>query len=145
MFTIPHPDKRLRWLIILTGITLFLWLSREDNSVRSVTVFGFVVALLALSVWITGKFGGHIVRPSLLIPFAALTGAAFGLSTALTTVALMLGKSVIHSHFRPDYPPELMTAILERIPAWSAAGALTALAFALLWTAFHAPEPDTSA
>ncbi len=143
MFTVPGAPKAFRWIVIITGIALFLWLSREDNSVRSVTFYGLMVALLALVAWIADRFGGQTLRPSRLIPFAALIGAGLGLSTGLATTTLMLLKSAMHSHVVPDYPPGLMAATLERIPAWSVAGALTGLALALLWIATRTPEPDS--
>jgi hypothetical protein len=143
MLTVPHVVKPLRWAVIAVGVALLLWMSREENSVRSVTLFGLAVSSLGLAVWISDRFAGRRIPARLLPAFAVITGAVFGLSTGIVTTGLMLLKSALHSHVVPDYPPELMGAILERIPAWTVAGALSGLALALFWLALH-PEATSS-
>lgn len=144
MLTVPALVKRLRWIVIACGVALLLWLSREENSVRSVTLFGLAISSLGLALWISDHFAGRRISTRLLPPFAALSGAALGLSTGIVTAGLMLLKSALHSHVLPDYPVALMVAILERIPAWTVAGALAGLALALLWMAL-APQKTEGA
>lgn len=144
MLTVPDLIKPLRWLTILVGIALLLWLSREENSVRSVTLYGLTVSALGLALWLSDRFAGWRIPGKLLPVFAALTGALLGLSTGLVTAGLMLFKSALHNHVFPDYPPTLMGAILERIPTWTMAGAFAGLALALLWLAFRPQETEKS-
>lgn len=144
MLTIPTLTKRLRPVVIVCGVALLLWLSREENSVRSVTLYGLSISALGLALWISDRFAGRRIPARLLPPFAVLTGAALGLGTGIVTAALMLLKSALHSHVLPDYPPELMLAILDRIPAWTAAGSFAGLALALLWLARRQHETETT-
>ena len=46
--------------------------------------------------------------------FALLTGSLIGALSALASALLMLFKDLRHGHIFPDYPPEMMLAMLER-------------------------------
>lgn len=124
------------WLIIL-GITLFFWSGKEDNDVAGVTTLGLVLA--GTCVWwylivrprpgVTAAIYDTVLR-------ALLGGALLGALSSLFTALLMLLKDIRHGHVFPDYPPELILATLDRLPAWSLAGGLAGIALILLFKAF---------
>ena len=119
------------WLIALSLI-IFFWSGVEDDDVVTVTALGLALSLtLALRLLIS-RLGGAGTITALRGWLALPTGAGIGALTSLTTVALMLFKDLRHAHPFPDYPPGLMLALLERLPAWSVAGALIGLGLCLL-------------
>ena len=124
------------WLIIL-GITLFLWSGKEDSDVALVTALGLILA--ATSAWwlfvVCPRFYGIAARKS-SVQWAVLGGISLGALASLCTALLMLLKDLRHGHVFPDYPPELIVATLERLPAWSLAGGLIGLGLSILLRAF---------
>ncbi|MCY4021092.1 MAG: hypothetical protein OXG39_16905 [Chloroflexi bacterium] len=124
------------WLILL-GIALFLWLGKEDNDVLAVTALGLMLAGTAvwrliflqrrIDVTAIGKFA---------LQRGILAGTCFGALSSFFAALLMLLKDVRHGHIFPDYPPELIIATLERLPAWSLAGGLIGLGLSLLFRVY---------
>lgn len=139
--TIPRRGWRVRWLVIATGLAVFLWLGPEDNTVWPAALLGAWVALVALAWWGMGRFGGAVIAPRYLPAAGALFGAVAGLSASAATVLLMLLKDVRHAHPLPDYPPGLLAAMIERAPAWALAGLLAGLGAALTWLALRGAVP----
>ncbi len=121
------------WLILL-GIALFFWLGKEDSDVVAVTALGLILA--GSTVWwliflrrrsdirASGKPCAHL---------GILGGICVGALSSFFAALLMLLKDLRHGHIFPDYPPELIIATLERLPAWSLAGGLIGLGLSLLF------------
>lgn len=113
------------FIIIGYGITLFFWLSAEDN--------GWIVAALGaiLGLLMTVRIATQWEQCRAAFWFYPLFGALAGALGMAGTLLLMLIKTSIHGHLYPDYPFLLMVAFATRLPAWIAAGALLGTAVAL--------------
>lgn len=123
----------LRLWLILLGITLFFWLGKEDSDVVAVTALGLTLA--ATAVWRLTFLRRHIdftATGKFALQHGILAGICLGALSSLFAALLMLLKDVRHAHVFPDYPPELIMATLERMPAWSLAGGLIGLGLSLL-------------
>ncbi len=142
MFRIPGRSRRLRWLALLDGLVMLLWLSREDNDVTTVAALGWGLAILLLTYMVTGQSGGKLVSARLMVVGGVLLGAVAGLGSAVTTTGLMLFKNALHAHVFLDYPPHVMAGILARAPVWTLAGALAGLGLALVWLALTPDKHD---
>lgn len=123
---------RARLFASIYGVAVLFWLSLEDNSVLPVTLIGTGFALLLLALWLRNAWGGRRFGVRVWFPALVICGGAAGGLAALTVAALMFFKTGWHAHIYPDYPPQMILAMLERIPAWSASGALIGLAMALM-------------
>jgi len=132
---LPARGRKARWLAIVYGLILFLWLNPEDYSVWPVTLLGTVLSALIIVLWTLGKIGGKEVSTRMMLPGAILLGATIGIGASVITAALMFFKNARHAHLFLDFPPGQMLAILERAPIWGLAGGLTGLALALIWLA----------
>ncbi len=132
VYALPTRDRRARWIVILAAAGVFLWLSLEDTNVLPVVLIALGVALLSAYMSVTGRWGGRMIARSTLLIGAALVGAGVGAGTALIAALLMIWKTGMHAHPFPDYPAGLILDILRRAQVWSLAGALAALALALL-------------
>lgn len=142
MFPVTVSVRRVRWLVILYGLLVFIWLGPEDGAVWPVAALGAAGAVLAALLWLPGRLGGLTLSGSHIPVFLALAGALTGLGASLLTAALMLFKNARHSHLFPDYPPAMMGAILERAPIWAAAGGLFGLGLGLIWLAYLTEQTD---
>ena len=120
------------WLVLL-GIALFFWLGREDNEVLGVTTLGLILA--GTSVWRLIFLRRRLDTASgrLYVHLGILGGICVGALSSFFAALLMLLKDLRHGHIFPDYPPELIIATLERLPAWSLAGGLIGLGLSLLF------------
>ena len=118
-------DRRLAQnLLVVCGVMILLWSGVEDTGAEAVTMLGLLVALAA-----TGMI---LPRALLSLPSSVFAGAICGALTSLCATALMIFKDLRHAHAFPDYPPGMLLATLERLPAWALAGGLLALGCALL-------------
>jgi hypothetical protein len=140
MLTVPATPNRLRWLIILYGISVFIWLGQEDNQTTGVAFLGTVGGIIFTVLWIQNRWGGKRISVSIALTVLTITGSLGGAGSAIWTAGLMLFKNVRHAHIFPDYPFEMIGAMLARAPAWAIAGGLIGLAIGLLWSALY-PEP----
>ncbi len=139
--TLPTRVRQFRNIALLYGAILFVWIRIEDFQTLPVVIFGTTFSLLLLLNWVVHQFGGKVISVRYLPIVGGLFGAVWGLSAVITTTLLMFFKTASHSHMFPDYPPLLMLAMLERIPAWMLAGALVGLGGTLLWMALHDIKP----
>ena len=122
-----RKSRRLRWFVLLYALGVLLWLSLEDTDVVRVVIVGLIgMLLLAHSEWRRAR------RVSALR--ALLIGAGIGVGTAISAALLMVWKTGMHAHPFPDYPPALILSVIERAPVWALAGALSALAFKMLFS-----------
>lgn len=110
-------------------------------SIRTITLVSLGITLLIMIVWTVNRFGGRTLSVRTGAIATTLIGAIIGLGTGVITASMMMFVNIRHAHIRPDFPPVLIGAILQRIPAWTLAGALAGLALALMWIAVQ-PEPD---
>ncbi|RMF77678.1 MAG: hypothetical protein D6737_16940 [Chloroflexi bacterium] len=139
---LPTMSRRLRMATLLYGMIVFFWLTPEEDSVVTVTILGVVAAFLMAWWQLLRWRGGHAVRARLVPLMLAVFGALVGILAGGATAFLMLMKNAIHGHENLDYRPELMLAILERVPVWALAGALLGLGFGLAWLALREnPRP----
>ncbi len=120
--TIPRRAGWVRWLIIVWGVLIFIWLGQEDNHVWPVALLGAGAAMIFALAWVQGRYGGRSISPVGVPLWGASFGAGVGLGGAVMTAFLMLFKNVRHAHIMPDYPNALMGAMLALSPAWMLAG-----------------------
>ncbi len=121
-------DKLRRGALLLTGLAILLWSGFEDSDTSAVTLLGALLAL-ALTLWLLTRLAaGSALKP---VHFA-LSGALAGALVSLCTAALMLFKNLRHAHVFPDYPAEMLLAVLQRLPPWTIAGGLAGLGIGLL-------------
>ena len=130
-----HTGFRL-WLVLL-GIAIFFWLGKEDSDVMVVTALGLILAGTAVwrLVFLRRRFD-ITATGTFSVQRVTLAGICFGVLSSLFAALLMLLKDVRHGHIFPDYPPELIIATLERLPAWSLAGGLIGLGLSLLFRVY---------
>ena len=142
MFTIPYPNYKNRLLNIALGIIVLVWSSLEDNQVGGVVLLGWIVAIISVAHFMMSRFGNQTYTVKSLIKLSPLVGASIGASASIITALLMLFKVIRHSHVFPDYPPEMILAILERLPVWSLSSGLIALGLSLVWLILRKGDED---
>ena len=132
-------EKLARGALLLIGVATLLWSGLEDSDSRAVTILGTLASLLIASRLVTRLAAGRLLN-SIDI---TLAGALAGGLASLCTVALMLFKNLRHAHIFPDYPADMLLAILERLPLWTVAGGLAGLGIGLLlsWLPRNTREP----
>jgi len=128
MWIIPLRPKWLSPLTLLIGLVTFVWFTPESQTALWPTLLGVAGsgALVANRVYAAA---GRSVRRIVAWP---LIGAGWGAGGALAAAALMFLKTAIHAHLLPEFPPEMMLAMLARLPSWAAAGALIGAGAALI-------------
>lgn len=133
------PDgwrRRVRWLAIGYAIMLFLWMSTEDNAPLTVSVLGLVGTLLIAAGQATRSPTKPPAETTQASGWPLLLGAwwggLIGAGASVFTAGLMFFKTAWHSHLFPDFPIEMMLAMLLRAPVWGLAGALMGVALVLL-------------
>jgi hypothetical protein len=122
--TIQVPDRTLRWITIMGGLAVFLWLAPEDNQLVPVTLLGIGIALIIVMHWLKRNLNGQTLSVPRFMLLGLLPGTLTGLASSLVIVGLMLLKNAQHSHLYPDFPIGLMGAMLARAPVWMIAGGL---------------------
>ncbi len=124
------------------GLGIMLWLGMEDSDLLpAICLAAGSTALISLHILVRLWGGRQLVSRLALAGLGLALGAGWGAGTSLTTAALMLLKTALHSHIQPDFPWPLFPAILARAPAWGVAGALIGLGMALLRIAATFPSP----
>ncbi|MBC8097987.1 MAG: hypothetical protein H7Y11_00965 [Armatimonadetes bacterium] len=129
---LPAYPAALRWLMILCGIAIFIWLSPEDNSVLPVVLLSAVVTAVSMTHGVLRRWGGQTIAARYSWVLLPLWGAVLGGGTSLLTAVLMVLKDARHAHLYPDYPLTLITGMLARAPIWAVAGALAAFGVRLV-------------
>ena len=127
-----QKSNRSRHLLVVTGIAVLLWSGLEDNDALAVTLLGTLLATAASLTLLDWQPLNATYSRLSLPKRMALTGAFIGALSSVTTPLLMLFKDLRHAHIFPDYPPEMMLAILERMPFWALAGGLAGIGISLL-------------
>ncbi|HLV36766.1 MAG TPA: hypothetical protein VKY59_16705 [Spirillospora sp.] len=139
---LPRPGRWLRWLMLAYGVAVFIWLSVEDVSTWPVAVFGWSLALLTGILITLDKLGGRKLAARRAPVLLGVAGLAVGLGSSVAVTVLMFFKNARHGHLFPDYPPGMMLAMLERAPAWAAAGGLIGLGLGLGWLALRGEHDE---
>ncbi len=121
-------DQLRRGALLLTGLAILFWSGLEDSDTSAVTLLG-ALSSISLTLWLLSRLAA---RPALKPLPVALAGALAGALASLCTAALMLFKNLRHAHIFPDYPAEMLLAVLERLPYWAITGALVGLGVGLL-------------
>lgn len=142
MMYIPKLNNKVRWLIIIYAIFVFIWSGRENTNIHITTLISFGITALMITVWTVNRLGGKRISVRTGATTSILIGAIIGFGTSVTTSIMMMFINIRHGHTRPDYPLELVGAMLQRGPLWMVAGILAGLAFVLLWLAVQ-PSPDS--
>ena len=121
-------DKIRRSALLLTGLALLLWSGLEDNDTTAVTLLGWLTSVMFTQWFLARMAAGQPAK----VTDIGLAGLLVGAFASLCTAALMLFKNLRHAHVFPDYPAEMLLAVLERLPIWSIAGGLAGLGIGLL-------------
>ncbi len=130
-----NPKNRLgfcRQLMILCGIAILLWSGLEDNNANAVSVLAAATATVATLYILASRLGGRALHPADHLRLSVLAGFLAGSSACLLAASLMLFKDLRHAHIYPDYPPQMILAMLERLPHWTLAGGLAGIGIGLL-------------
>jgi hypothetical protein len=136
MIAVPAFRRRImRACLLATGALVFLWLRIEEASALLAMLGGWGVTL-AVVIWYGWKaLSERSLTVRQWMPIAALTGAVTGLAAAIVSVLLMLLKNGLHAHLFPDFPFEMMRAVLGFIPWWMMGACLVAVGMGALWAA----------
>lgn len=111
-----------RWVRVVWGTLLLLWLGAEDTHTLPVALLGASGALLSVGGALARAYAGQWQACGALLPTAS--GGLIGAAGALLTTFLMFFKNSWHAHPFPDYPLSMLLDMLGRAPVWAAAGAL---------------------
>ena len=128
----PATYRYCRHILVVTGIAILVWSGLEDSDALAVTILGGVAAAASTMFLLSTRLPRLLVNARNRLPIAALAGLWAGGLTAVITQALMLFKNVRHGHINPDYPPQMILAILERLPLWVLAGGLAGIGIGIL-------------
>lgn len=136
---IPHRPLWLRWALILVGAGVFFWSGLEDDRLWLVVMLGVLSCGIALAHWLTGAVGGRVLRGRMIWAAWASFGGLTGGGGIFASVLLLAFKDARHAHPFPDSPPDLLAALLVRMPVWGLSGALIGVGIYLVWRA-HTPR-----
>jgi hypothetical protein len=130
---VPTAGSSLRRLIAIAGgAGILFWLRLEDNSAVPAALIAWLVSIWLIADRVLHWFGGQGLTAVGWTALMSLTGAACGAGAALAAAVLMLLKNGLHSHVVPDFPFSMISGMLARLPAWSAAGLLAGAGLALI-------------
>lgn len=123
----PPTPRWLRYLALILGIIILLWLPVEDVSER-----GPVLLSAALCAWWAARFliYDHPKAKAFWLRYL-LCGALAGLATTPVALLLMIFKSGLHGHAAPDFTPAQMQSVIIRTPLWVGSGILLSFGVAL--------------
>lgn len=124
IFTVPSRTLWMRWNAIICALAIFVWSTPEEDRPVFAALLGLWLSLTVLAGWAVGKYTGAEVRGWRALAALGAFGAGTGAGANLAAVLLMVFKDVRHAHPYPDFPPEILAAMLQRLPAWTLAGAL---------------------
>jgi hypothetical protein len=134
-FRLPKPDYRARFALMGYGLLIFVWMSLEDNGTLTVSLLGagLATALILYQLLKLFNFSSEEWPVFGFFVFWFVLGIFVGAASTIATILLMFFKTAWHGHEFPDYPLELMSDMLVRLPAWALAGGLIGLGISSLW------------
>ena len=121
---LPQPKTKARFLMIGYGLLLLFWMSLENSSILFVTLLGIAATLIYGSIGLSNRIAERDIPLRHWFPGIVLSGTFFGVMSIFMTSILMFFKSSWHGHLYPDYPPQMIFAMLPRLPAWTLSGTL---------------------
>lgn len=124
----------MRFLFILIGIALLLWLPVEERGVSGALVFAAGISLLGVLslLWKFEHATGERRSVRQRVLYYGALGAGGGVMVSLIAMLLLAFKTGIHAHGLPDYSAEQVAAILRQTPAWTLTGLALGLVGAVL-------------
>ncbi len=129
---LARAKTKARFLMIGYGLVLIFWMSLEDSSTLTVSLLGTGAAVIYIGIWLLNRLSERELAFRHWFPGMIFSGTLFGAASVLITVILMFFKSGWHGHIYPDYPPQMIFAMLTRLPVWALSGTLTAIFCAIL-------------
>ncbi len=115
-------------VLIFAGVGILLWSGLEDRDAAGATAFGVLSSVALTMGFLWSRLAGRANN----ILLAAFAGLMAGALSSVATAALMLFKDLRHAHPFPDFPPEMILGVLERLPYWAVAGALAGIGIGIL-------------
>ena len=134
---LPKPQNKARFLMIGYGLLLLFWLSLENDNTLFVALLGTGATLIYVNLAILYRFHGREFTLRTLFPLLILLGATLGALSTIATALLMFFKSSWHGHLYPDFPPEMILAMLTRMPYWTISGALIGFCCSIMVSLYH--------
>ncbi|MCA9914125.1 MAG: hypothetical protein KC496_12285 [Anaerolineae bacterium] len=135
--TIPTLNKYFPLLLIGGGGMVLFWMSLEDHSANNAAIIGITSSFLLGLQSLLRRYGGQSLAVRWLPLTGLLVGGVLGAASALSTALLMFFKTAWHAHPYPDFPPQMILAMLERLPVWGIAGGLAGLGLVLVGIAIR--------
>lgn len=129
---LPRLKTKARFLMIGYGLILLIWMSLENRSTLTVSLLGTGAAIIYIGIWLINRYCDRELGFRLWFAGFVLSGTVIGAASALITGILMFFKSGWHGHLYPDYPPQMIGAMLSRMPLWSISGTLIGLFCAIV-------------
>ena len=126
--SVESGSRLWRGVLVLAGIAILIWSGLEDNDATFAAALGLLTATAASMILLNSRLAGKEVN----VIFAAMVGLLIGGFSSVATAVLMLFKDLRHGHVFPDFPPEMIIAVLERLPHWAFAGGLAGIGIGLL-------------
>jgi len=135
---LPKAGYRSRLLALAYGLVLLIWMGLEDSSMLPAAMIGTGFTALLVYLWLTAKWGGKSFALRWWSSGGVILGAAVGGASTLTIAGMMFFKTGWHGHAYPDFPPQMIFAMLSRLPVWMLAGLLIGLSVVLMTIAIRA-------
>ena len=129
--TLPEHQQKHTLLTMGYGFLSLLWLSFEDSTILIVSLLGWGLAFMLMSLGVMRWFGGRELTLRQWILAVILFGGLVGLGAIGGTVELMLFKNAWHSHANPDFSGNIVIGLINRALAWTFAGSLIGIAASL--------------
>ena len=134
-----RKHHKLAWLTrgiwLLTGLALFFWVGYGDRRLLSVLICSALLCLASgLTLAMRFEARRYASKQMGLPIHFVLYGSAIGAAVGPVAVLLILTKTGLHSHPKPDFESADMIRVLMLSPAWALAGSLVGLAGGLVRT-----------
>jgi hypothetical protein len=131
----PYRVPGLKWLAILTAVYSIIWISLEGKMWQVLVLSCGLTILMAGAIY-QRRIGGRTPSISRWLLLCALAGAVLGLLFGPLTILLMVLKTGLHGH-GPEFTPEEINWIIDRIPLFMILGALITSGLGALLAGFN--------
>ena len=130
MKQIPKKLPGLRWATALLGVYAAVWMPLEGNLPLTILLAVWATAVAA-GYLIQQKLGGESLSAWQWVGLTAVSGLLMGLSAGILTLVFMALKTGLHDH-GPEFGRGEIDWVIQRIPIWMGAGALSGGGWGLL-------------